>query len=194
MGKNMKIGLIIGTIVLAVLFLISPMILGRVIQEPVKIGYCPTMFKEAEKLSIEKGYVLVEYISAAEVLIALKNNEIQNGLIGRKAYSNELGLGIKEEILESGFTLVSNQRGFIDYSQLGLIEVYAYSSPEEVLHLFSENQKINFVEKQEALGKISQGNAVLIEWEDWKDNFELVIVMNSSEKVRDFRGVFLYSP
>lgn len=49
------------------------------------------------------------------------------------------------------------------------------------------------MDKQKALEKIFQGKFVLIEWEDWQNDFELIIVVEGSKKVKDFRGVFLYT-
>lgn len=78
--------------------------------EGIKLGYCPTMLFEAQKISLEKGYELEEYPSAGQALLSLRDKEVQKILIGRRAYSEELNPNIKEEILISGLTLVSNNR------------------------------------------------------------------------------------
>lgn len=158
-----------------------------------RLGYCPTMFPEAEKISENKGYDLIEYNSASQVLRALRNNEIQKGLIGRKAYFDEIDSNFNKDIIESGFTLVSNKKEIIDYSQLNFVEIYAYSDLDQISHLFPDNQNIKFIEKQDILNKISEGKYVLISWDDWKNDFELIVVMAGFNKVRHFRGVFLYS-
>ena len=190
-NKNLAIGIVLTFLI--ILAILGPIMVGKVTKQTIKLGYCPTMFEEAQKISIEEGCVLTKYNSASQVLSALRNNQIQKGLIGRKTYSNEINSDIKEQVIESDFTLVSNKKGFIDYSQLNSIEIYSYSPLEEVSSLFSEEQQIHFMKKQEALKMISQGKIVLIEWKDWQDNFELVVVMNGSRKIREFRGVFLYS-
>ena len=180
---------IIGGII--ILTLVSIVLLGNGItwkvidQESIMLGYCPTMFPEAQKLSLERDFVLKEYNSAAEVLNALRNNQINKALIGRKAKSYEINSNIKENILEGGYTLVSNQRGFIDYVELNSLEIYTYL----------ENNTLNLkknLSKEEVLEKIKDGKIALIPWKDWNDDFELVVVMNGNEKVKDFRGVFLY--
>ena len=188
----------IAVVVLVLLFLIiKPSFTGyyvynNEITEKVKLGYCPTMQEDATSLAKEKNYELIKFDSASEVLSALKNNQIDKAIIGRKAEKNELNSNIKETILKSGYTIVSNKKGFIDYLGLPSIEVYTYLSNEIVEGLIPVSSKITYVNKNEIIKQINEGKIVLIPLEDWNDNFELIVVMDDNEKDKEFRGIFLY--
>ena len=188
----------IAVVVLVLLFLIiKPSFTGysvynNEITEKVKLGYCPTMQDEAVSLSQENNYSLIQFSSASEVLYALKNGQINKALIGRKADKIEIDSTFKEVVLKSGYTLVSNKKGFIDYSMLSSIEVYTSLPNEVVPSLIPASSKIIYVNKNEALKQINASKIALISWDDWSDDFEIIVVMNGNEKVKDFRGVFLY--
>lgn len=154
------------------------------------LGYCPTMYEEA--LAFSEDVELVEFVSASEVLFALNREQIDFGLVGRKAKFHEISDDISEEILESGYTLVSNKKGFIDYSQLRQINIHTYLDSEIVERLVSSQNIVYYDSQQEVIDKISDGEVVLISWDDWNDEFELIVVMDGNEKAKDFRGVFLY--
>ncbi len=188
-NKNLigLLGILIAIVLIVVL--LGGAYTGQVIKEQKILGYCPTMASEAQLLAEEHSYLLREFDSASIVLRNLKSKEIDYALIGRKAYAHELSQCTNEMILKSGFTLVSNQRGFIDVSQLNNFIIYA---PEGFNELNLSNTGF-YSTKQEAIKLINQRKIVLISWEDWQDDFELIIAMNGSEKARDFRGAFLYN-
>lgn len=196
MKKQKTNKIIILTIALILIFLIiQPSLRGNVIQDKqkMKLGYCPTMDDDALNLAKDNNYELVKFGSASEVLSSLNNNQIDKGLIGRKAELSEINKDVKETTLKSGYTLVTNKKIFLDYSQLLSLEIHTYLPNKETKDLISNNQSIIYYgSKQEAINKISEGKAVLISWEDWQDNFELIVVMEGSKKVKDFRGAFLY--
>ena len=184
-------------VLVSLLLILKPSFTGYFIynsevREKAKLGYCPTMQDEAISLSQEKDYKLISFGSASEVLSALKNGQINKALIGRKAEKIEIGSTINEEVLKSGYTLVSKEKGFIDYSKLPSIEVYTYLSNELVSSLIPASSKIIYQSESEVLKQINAGKIALISWDDWSDDFELIVVMNGNEKVKDFRGAFLY--
>jgi hypothetical protein len=159
-----------------------------------KLGYCPTIYQEAKKLSEDNNYALVEYESSSEVLNSLGRNEVDLGLIGRRAESRELSLDVKEKAIKSGYTLVSNQKSFIEYSDLNFVDIYTYIPKERVSQYLLDNSKIIYSnDKQRILQMINEGKIVLIPWEDWNDDFELVVVMEGDKKSKEFRGAFLYN-
>lgn len=185
MNKNILIIFVL-VVVSLLFFVIKPVFTGEVIsKEKMRLGYCPTMQEEAISLSQKKDYELVKLSSASEVLYALNNNQVDKGLIGRKAKLNEINSNIKETTLKSGYTLVSKNKGFIESSQLPFLDIYTYLEEDF-------NFPVNKISKEEVLGNIDAGKIALISWKDWNDNFELIVVMNGNEKVKDFRGVFLY--
>jgi hypothetical protein len=175
-------------------------------EEKTKIGYCPTMYEEAKKIAEEKNYELVYFESAALVLNALNRKNIDLALIGRKAKKEEIkiptitGAAIiedkeknEEKTSNQGYTLISKEKKMIDYSSLHLIEIHTYISKETAEKLFPKKTKIVYhTEKEEAIKQIKNGKNVLIDWSDWQDEFELLIVMKGSEKAKEFRGIFLY--
>ena len=176
-------------------FLFTGKIIGSEnhLDERLKLGYCPTMKGDAEALAQENNYELITFGSSYQVLSALKNNQIDKGLIGRKAKLIEINSDVKETVLKSGYTLVSSERDFIDYHRINLIEIHTYLSQGIVESLTPFGSKIVYYnDKNEALEKLNQGEIVLVSWDDWQDEFELLIVMDGNEKVKDFRGVFLY--
>ncbi len=195
MRKIQKILIIAASIFfLIIITIITPQFTGRVIlNEKILLGYCPTMSEEAKTLAEKGNYELIQFGSASEVLFALNKGDVDKGLIGRKAESYEINEDTQEIILKSGYTMISNNKRFIDYSQLSDLEIYTYLSEEEVKKLISDNSDIFYYEtKEESIKKINEGEIVLISWEDWNDNYELVVVVDGNEKAKDFRGVFLY--
>ncbi len=191
MKKQILISIILGIILILAFLSTKPFLIEA--NQEIKLGYCPTMQGDAITLSEKENYELIRFGSASEVLSALNDNLIDKALIGRKAESNEISNDVKEKILESGYTFVSNNKRFIDYFQLSSLEIYTYLNPEKIEKLIPEDENINYIEsKKEAIKKINEGKIVLISWEDWQDDFELIVVMKGNDKVKDFRGVFLY--
>jgi hypothetical protein len=180
-------------IILVGLLFIRPNITGEAtLQEKIRLGYCPTMLPEARELAEKEDYILIEFNSASEVLQALKENKIQKAMIGRKAKNSELPRNIKEIVIESGYTLASNSKTLLFLYQLESREVYT-SLEKEIAEELLPNSKIIYLKTiEEAKEKIKEGKIILISWEEWEDKFELVVILKGTEKVKNFRGVFLY--
>lgn len=96
-------------------------------------------------------------------------------MIGRKKERTEINSNTKETIVKSGYTLVSNKRDFVNSSQLFFLEIYAYL-----------NENFDFptikISKEEILEKIKEGKIILISWEDWSDDFKLIVVIDGDKK------------
>ena len=185
--KNLIFGIII-VLVITLFLIIKPSFTGNAIlnnEQKIKLGYCPTMQEDAKVLSEKENYDLIRFGSASEVLFALNNNQIDKGLIGRKAKDYEISDNIKETILKSGYTLVTNQKSFLEYYNLPQYEIYTYLEGDF-------NFPIKKISKEKVSEKIEEGKIVLISWDDWKDDFELIVVIKGNEKVKDFRRSFLY--
>lgn len=158
-----------------------------------KLGYCPTMFEKAYEISKENQVEIIEFSSSVKVLNVLNKNEIEMGLIGRKANQNEISKNIKETIIESGYTLISKERTFLKSSELETLEIYTYLKNME--NTIPESKIIYHNSKEEAMKFAFENNKpVLISWEDWKDDFNLAVVFEGEgpEKDKRFRGAFLY--
>ena len=160
--------------------------------EKIRLGYCPTMLEDAKILAEQENYELIGLETASVVLSALNNKSIDKGLIGRKAEQSERSVNTKERILESGYTLVSNNKGFIDHSQLSDYEIYTYVSKYIAENLIPDSSMMVYLSKDESIKKINEGKIVMISWDDWNDEYELIVVMDRNKKVKDFRGIFLY--
>lgn len=157
------------------------------------IGYCPTMEDNAVQLS-EDGYKIERFGSSSQTLQALNNERIDKALIGRKTRQNELPEGADEEVIESGITLTSNKKQFIQYSELSQKDIHTVLPNEKVEGVVPEKTNIirhNSTEKVENL--IDNGEMALINWNDWKDKYGLIVVMKGDRKYEAFRGAFLYS-
>jgi hypothetical protein len=193
--KTQNVIIITAVIIIAFFLIIKPSLTGDIIlqdEQKIKLGYCPTMQKEAISLSEKNNYELIKFNSASEVLSSLNKNQIEKALIGRKAKNYEIHKNTKETTLESGYTLVSNKKEFINYSQLSELEIYTYLSKKITENLIPHDSKIIYLSKNETINRISEEKIVLISWKDWEDNFELVVVMDGNKKVKNFRGAFLY--
>lgn len=157
------------------------------------VGYCPTMtidaflFKEKNE-----NVLLIEFNAASEVLGSLKNNDINMAIIGRRAKGFEIENNVTEEIKETGFTLVFNEKVFIQTIDLPKILVHTHHI-DFPADYFSENQVIFHNSLEETILKSNLNNQVaLIKWEEFEDNMELIVVMDNDRKNKDFRGVFYY--
>ncbi len=157
------------------------------------LGYCPTQREEAIALAEERGLELLPLGSTGEVLYSLKINEIDFGLVGRKARSSEVEKGVAKEIIRDGYMLITKKSLVIDYKNLHHIEINTYVEEDVIDGLPLEDNKINYYKtKEEALMTIDDGAVVLLPWDDFEDDFNLLIVMDGGRKKKDFRGAFLY--
>ncbi len=158
-----------------------------------KLGLCPTMIPHGVHLAqnAESLSILV-YPSSAYVIHALKNGEIDIGLVGRIARESESISDANELRLRDGYTLVSNERSEIEYSQLLSAEIHTYLNPSEVSGFIPEAENIIYHDSIESAFDSAQGNPILISWEDYQDSFELVVPMQENERVDKFRIPTLY--
>lgn len=153
-----------------------------------KIGFCPTMEKDALGLQKQNANLeLVRFASADEVLQKLKTGNINLALIGRKAEKIEIGENIFEKKLENkSYTLIAPQKQMIAEKDLLNLEIKTCIY-DEVKNLFPE---LNLIHKDCNY----QNNEIwLISWNDWVDKMNILIPINEKgEKVRKFRSAFLY--
>jgi hypothetical protein len=155
------------------------------------LGYCPTFEKYAFNLAKDNNFDLKRFESSNEVLSNLKFNNIDYGVIGRRAYSFEIDDKILEIPLEEyGFTLISPVKVFIEYSKLKDLEIHTYLKKESVEDFLGSEYNIIFHQNIE---KALEKEIVLIHWEDFQDNFELFIPIETNQKVEKFRTPILYT-
>lgn len=185
-------------LVLCVIFLIGQnTITGYFLieNEKIRLGYCPTMGSYAEKTAEENNYELVLYPSSGIVFNELNNGNIHKGIVGRRAKSYELNDDINEEILIPGYTLIFTQKNAIFYGELDSIVIHTYIE-KNVTQKMLPNSYMFYHESIEKAIEVGFANnePILISWEDWRDDFELLIPVDIfGNKIEDFRTPILYS-
>jgi hypothetical protein len=161
-------------------------------QNLIMLGYCPTMQPIAEKIAKDNtNVILVVQPSSAQALQALKNAELDIALIGRIAKQSEIQ-SVNERMLGQGYTLVTDTKKFIQENELTNIKVHTAIEENIAKQILPDSEFFFYSTTQEA---INQGlhQAVLIDWIDYEDEFELLVIMKGMQKHEDFRIPVLYS-
>lgn len=158
-----------------------------------KIAYCPTMQPFAEKLEKEIDEVsMIEMSSAAQVLAALRSGDVDGVLIGRYAKRRELAEGTRREIFKEGYTLVYKTKGGISESELKDLKVNTYLEKDKLGDFIPLFAKIAFKESLDECLTGGLDTPLIIDWKDFRDDFEMLIPLNESGKLPLFRAPVLY--
>lgn len=192
MNKTIIAGISILVLIVASIVFFKGGITGDATINQKSLGYCPTMKTVAENIaSNNQGIVLVQQLSSAQALQELNNQNIDIALIGRKAEQNEVQT-TNERILGEGYTLVTNAKKFIQENELASIKVHT-AIAEDVAREILPNLEILFYSTTKDAVTNGLSEAVLIDWKNYKDEYELLVVMKDTKKVEDFRIPVLYS-
>ncbi len=163
---------------------------GEQEKEQLKIGYCKTFERYARSLAEENNLNLVELGSSFEVLSSLANDKIDYAVIGRRAYKHEINEQTLEiPLKEFGWTLVSSEKDFFEYSDIESLEIHTYLNEDEVSNFFPAKPKLHY---HENIDEAFENGITLIHWEDFRDEFELVVPLESNNKIEKFRVPILY--
>ncbi len=155
-----------------------------------KIGYCPTMESFVYNISKEKEFNVINLGSAGAVFMALNQGRIDVGIVGRTAKMREFS-GYKKRIGE-GYTLITNKKQMILNDDLPIIKINTALPEALVKGRFSYLK--NVVYHKTINNELSDGKVWLISWDDWKDNFELLIPVDEQyNKNPDFRVPHIFS-
>lgn len=162
--------------------------------EIINVGFCPTMgiFMD-ERLDTEMQLKKTALGSAAQVLAFLREGNLNMGLIGRLATKMELNEKIKVKRLWKGYTLIGQFKTAISEEEVPFLKISTYLPKEKVEKFIPGSKKILYYDTIDKA--ITEGifSAVLIDWDDWKDEYELVIPVNRSGiKTLKFRTPTLY--
>ena len=160
------------------------------------VGCCPTMTQEAAARAERNGCEVRTFGSAAQALAQLKAKNLDAIVVGRLAHRNEINGDIREEMLESGYTLVTNRKAFIEYPELASVTIHTAVDKAVAEELLPPRTPIVWHDtKDDALAHVARGDVVLISWDDWRDEFELLVVEDprTGLKYRPFRCVVQYS-
>lgn len=165
---------------------------GEQARQTLILGYCDTFEEYAIDFYERNRSIDLERMdSTSTVLEMLMNDQIDYGVVGRRAYSHEIDEDFVEIPLEDfGYTLVANELGIIEYSDLQFHKIHTALEREIVENFFSFDTKrvIYHDNLEDALA----GNITLINWEDWNDELFLLIPLENGTKVEKFRTPILY--
>ncbi len=157
------------------------------------IAYCPTMEPFAETLvKVVKNVETIDAGSAAQALQMLRGNYVDSVLIGRVAKKIELSNDSKELRLRNGVTLIYKMKTGINSNGLSNIPVRTYLSESELGELKNQFSQILFEPTLEDCFVDSMETPALIDWRDYRDEFELLIPMTETGKDPRFRAPVLY--
>ncbi len=160
--------------------------------ETISLGYCPTMKPIAERIAnSNENIILLEQSSSAQALQKLSNNKIDVALIGRKAEQDEIQM-VNEKMLGQGYTLVTDTKNFIQENELANIKVHTAIEENIAEQIIPDSEIMFYPTTQEAIAQGLQ-EAVLINWNDYKDEFELLVILKGMDKSERFRIPILYS-
>lgn len=161
-------------------------------EETIKIGYCPSMKSIAEKTSIENSnIILIEKSNSAHALQDLNKGEIDIILIGRLAKEHEK-TDMTEKILRYGYVLVTDRKQAITINQLLLLTVHTALDKEMAEEILPN---VNIVYHNSTTQAISNdfNEGVLINWDEFIDDYELLLVYNGNVKLEKLTLPTLYS-
>ena len=155
-----------------------------------KIGYCPTMEEYVKNIKNILDFETINLQSAGRVLSFLSNDKIDIAVIGRKAKKREF-VGY-EKVDGKGYTLITHSKSMIPEKELTNLRIDTNVPKDIVEKDFPELENVIYHKTlQEALDK---GNVQLISWDDWNDNFELLIPVDDFyNKIKKFRVPHFYS-
>ncbi len=157
-----------------------------------KLGFCPTMGVFVDKIKNSSGIEIIPFRSAAEVLYNLKMNNVDIGFIGRLAKQMEINDSIKVKRLSDSYTLVGPFKTGIRKDDVRTLSIATYLPKDKVESFIPEAQNVRYFDTlQQAFS--SNASAVLIDWNDYNDNYELVIpIEDNGLKTLKFRTPTLF--
>ncbi len=159
----------------------------------IKIAYCPTMQPYADLISKNvKEVEMLEGNAAASVLAALRTGQVDGVLIGRNAKEYEIDEETHFARLKKGITLVYMQKAMVDENQLSTIPVKTYLEKDKVGDMIQYFQSVDWRDSFEDCFKDGLDIPALIDWDDYRDNFELLIPVNRFGKTPVFRAPVIY--
>ncbi len=158
-----------------------------------KIGYCPTMQAYADTISEKVPSVeMLDFGSAGQVLSLLKHGNLDGVLIGRTAENRETDENTACVRLKNGITLAFKMKYGIPEEQLKEIDVITYLKPEQVEHVKHFFKEIHYFNTLDECTNQKLEVPVLVDWNDFRDDFQLLIPMNDFGKTAEFRAPVIY--
>ena len=182
--------------ILLVLFLLASVLFFMEIGEHSEgkgaliVGYCPTMEEYAISLYGDNSR-LRQFRNSAEVLSSLRKKDIDVALTGRPARYYEIGDHIKEEMIESGYTLVTSERKDITKDMLNELTIHTHKN-RKFAEGFIPEADFEFHDDISSSLKLQSDDAALISWNEYEDDMQLLVVHDGHLKDERFRTPFIY--
>ncbi len=158
-----------------------------------KVAFCPTMGVFMERLDDMSDIEQVPVGSAGQALVLLRTGQVEGVIIGRYAKAMELPNNAKFVKLMGGRTLVYLQKMGVPVEALKDVDVLTYLKPEEIADISGLFRHVEHLESLDDCLRYGLKIPVIIDWNDYRDDFELLIPVNErGDKVLDFRAPVLY--
>lgn len=159
-----------------------------------KIAYCPTMqcYIDNATKNKEVGIEFIALSSAAQVLSQLQAGLVDGVIIGRRAKSFEINEDTNFLKFQDGVTLINKSKRGIDKNSLKAIDVLTYLSKEEVSTVETLFLSVEFRSSLEECLQDEKERPIIINWNDFSDELELLIPRTESGKMAEFRAPVLY--
>ena len=163
---------------------------GEKEEQTLVLGYCNDFIEEAVALAKQNNIDSVRLPSYVDVLSSLESEEIDYAVLGRKAYQQQIDDEIIEiPLREYGWTLVSSEEIFFEYSEIENYEIHTYLNQEKVQNFFYYEPSIVF---HEDIDPAIESGIALIHWEDFRNEFRLAVPMQGNSRVEKYRTPILY--
>jgi hypothetical protein len=161
---------------------------------PVILGYCPTMASLAKEIQAKNKHISIkQYGFTAEALSGLSRGDVDIILVGRLAKKSEIE-DAYESRLKGGFTLVGKIKKIITLNELHESNIHTYVSEDYAKEFLLGASNIVFHDSFDTAIREGLNDIVLIDWNDYQDNLELVIPVDMyMNKIEKFRIPVLYS-
>ena len=139
---------------------------------------------------VSRDFIYLNLGSAGAVFRALEAGEVDVGIVGRMAKNVEFSGYWKR--VGTGYTLVNDRKQMILNDELPLLKINTSLSESLVEKKFSYLKNVIYHDKMSEV--LDSGDVWLISWEDWRDNFELLIPVDKDyNKNPDFRVPHIFS-
>ncbi|MFP4195985.1 MAG: hypothetical protein ACLFSN_04435, partial [Candidatus Woesearchaeota archaeon] len=157
-------------------------------------GHCPTINDLAEEIASKNEHVsLVHHESTAQALDELNKGSVDVVLVGRLAHQSEVNNGF-EKRLESGLTLVGTEKKLMRMSDVERSKVHTAVGEDLAREYLPNSKNIVFHDSTDSAIQKGSNDIVLIDWNDYTDDMELVIPVDmDGNKIERFRIPVLYS-
>ena len=157
-----------------------------------KIAYCPTMAPYVQDFRHIEGLDFFNMGSAAQAFMSYLSGQTDAVLVGRVANKREIDDKTVETRFKEGLTLVYRQKIGVDKDELKNITVLTYLDENRTAAFNDMFAKIERKPDIDACLEDDLQTPLLLDWQDFRDDFQLLIPMDQNGKVALFRAPVLY--